>query len=63
LTVSVQLIVPDDAGERQRALAAARGYAQAGAQVIMLTIPAASGAEGIRRLATEVAVPLRDALA
>ncbi|MDQ3492030.1 MAG: LLM class flavin-dependent oxidoreductase [Chloroflexota bacterium] len=63
LTVSVQLIVPDDAGERRRALAAARGYAQAGAQEIMLTIPARSGAEGIRRLATDVAVPLRDGLA
>ncbi|MDQ3554023.1 MAG: LLM class flavin-dependent oxidoreductase [Chloroflexota bacterium] len=63
LTISVQLIVPDDAGQRQRALAAAKGYAQAGAQVIMLTIPAASGAAGIRRLATDVAVPLRDELA
>ncbi len=63
LTVSVQLVVPDDAGERRRALAAAHAYARAGAQEIMLTIPARSGAEGIRRLATEVAVPLRDGLA
>jgi len=60
LTISVQLIVPDDAGERRRALAAAQGYAQAGAQEIMLTIPARSGAAGIRRLAIEVALPLRD---
>lgn len=62
ITVSVQLIVPDDAGDRRRAREAAEGYARAGAQEIMLTIPARSGAEGIRRLASEVALPLRDAL-
>lgn len=62
ITVSVQLIVPDDAGERRRAREAAEGYARAGAQEIMLTIPARSGAEGIRRLASEVAVPLREAI-
>ncbi len=62
ITVSVQLIVPDDREERRRARDAAEGYARAGAQEIMLTIPARSGAEGIRRLASEVAVPLRDAL-
>ena len=62
LTISVQLIVPDDREERRRAREAAEGYARAGAQEIMLTIPARSGAEGIRRLASEVAVPLRDAL-
>ncbi len=62
ITVSVQLIVPDDREERRRARDAAEGYARAGAEEIMLTIPARSGAEGIRRLASEVAVPLRDAL-
>ncbi len=62
ITVSVQLIVPDDAGERRRAREAAEGYARAGAQEIMLTIPARSGADGVRRLASEVALPLRDAL-
>ncbi len=62
ITVSVQLIVPDDREERRRARDAAEGYARAGAQEIMLTIPARSGAQGIRRLASEVAVPLRDAL-
>jgi hypothetical protein len=62
LTISVQLIVPDDREERRRARDAAEGYARAGAQEIMLTIPARSGAEGIRMLASEVAVPLRDAL-
>lgn len=62
ITVSVQLIVPDDREERRQARDAAEGYARAGAQEIMLTIPARSGAEGIRRLASEVAVPLRDAL-
>ncbi len=62
LTISVQLIVPDDREERRRAREAAEGYARAGAQEIMLTIPARSGAQGIRMLASEVAVPLRDAL-
>ncbi len=62
ITVSVQLIVPDDPGERRRAREAAEGYARAGAQEIMLTIPARSGADGVRRLASEVALPLRDAL-
>lgn len=62
ITVSVQLIVPDDREERRRARQAAEGYARAGAQEIMLSIPARSGAEGIGRLASEVAVPLREAL-
>lgn len=62
ITVSVQLIVPDDAGERRRAREAAEGYARAGAREIILTIPARGGAEGIRRLASEVAEPLRDAV-
>ncbi len=62
ITVSVQLIVPDDAKERRRAREAAEGYARAGAQEIMLTIPARSGADGVRQLASEVALPLRDAL-
>jgi alkanesulfonate monooxygenase SsuD/methylene tetrahydromethanopterin reductase-like flavin-dependent oxidoreductase (luciferase family) len=62
LTVSVQLVIPDGPAERRSAREAAAGYVRAGAQEIMLTIPARSGAEGIRRLAAEVAVPLREAV-
>jgi hypothetical protein len=37
------------------------GFVRAGASHVMLTTPAREGAAGIRRLAVEVAAPLRDA--
>ena len=36
-------------------------FGRAGSDEILLTTPAREGAAGIRRLATEVAAPLRDA--
>ena len=36
-------------------------YGRAGRDEILLTTPAREGAAGIRRLATEVAAPMRDA--
>ena len=65
---------PDDAhavgpdhhpgGRRARRAAPERAiaYGRAGASEILLTTPAREGAAGIRRLATEVAAPLRDDL-
>lgn len=61
LTVSVQIVIPDDASGRRQATERAIEYGHAGASEILLTTPARNGAEGIRRLATEVAAPLRDA--
>ena len=37
-------------------------YGHAGAAHILLTTPGKEGADGIRRLATEVAAPIREAL-
>ncbi len=62
LTVSVQVTIPDDDAGRRAAIDQAIGYGHAGATHIMLTTPARGGAAGIRRLATEVAAPVRDAL-
>ena len=61
VTLSVQIIIPEEPGERRRATAEAVAYGRAGASEILLTTLARRGADGIRRLATEVATPLRDA--
>ena len=62
LTLSAQIIIPRRrrAG-RRTAFDAPIAYGRAGASEILLTTPAREGAAGIRRLATEVAAPLRDA--
>ena len=61
LTLSAQIIIPGDPAGRRAALERAMGFVRAGAGHIMLTTPAREGAAGIRRLALEVAAPLRDA--
>jgi alkanesulfonate monooxygenase SsuD/methylene tetrahydromethanopterin reductase-like flavin-dependent oxidoreductase (luciferase family) len=61
LTLSAQIVIPGDPAGRRAALERAMGFGRDGAQEILLTTPAADGAAGIRRLATEVAAPLRDA--
>ena len=61
LTLSVQVIIPAAGEERRAALEGAIAYGRAGASEILLTTPARDGAAGIRRLATEIATPLRDA--
>jgi len=61
LTLSAQIVIPGDAAGRRAALERAMGFVRDGAAEILLTTPARDGAEGIRRLATEVAAPLRDA--
>jgi len=61
LTLSVQIIIPAAGEERRAALERAIAYGRAGASEILLTTPARDGAAGIRRLATEIATPLRDA--
>lgn len=61
LVVSVQIIIPADGAPRREATAAAIAYGRAGASEILLTTLAQGGADGIRRLATEVAAPIRDA--
>ncbi len=60
LTLSVQIVIPDDDSGRRHATGLAIEYGRAGAAEILLTTPARNGAEGIRRLATEVAAPPRD---
>ena len=61
LTISTQIIIPADAAGRRTATERAIAYGRAGSDEILLTTPAREGAAGIRRLATEVAAPLRDA--
>jgi alkanesulfonate monooxygenase SsuD/methylene tetrahydromethanopterin reductase-like flavin-dependent oxidoreductase (luciferase family) len=61
LTLSVQIIIPAAGDERRVALERAIAYGRAGASEILLTTPARDGAPGIRRLATEVAAPLKAA--
>jgi alkanesulfonate monooxygenase SsuD/methylene tetrahydromethanopterin reductase-like flavin-dependent oxidoreductase (luciferase family) len=61
VTLSAQIVIPGDPAGRRAALGRAIGFGRDGAHEIMLTTPAAEGAAGIRRLATEVAAPLRDA--
>ena len=60
--LSVQVIIPPDGEPRRSATAAAIAYGRAGAAHILLTTLGSEGAKGIRRLATEVAAPIRDAL-
>jgi alkanesulfonate monooxygenase SsuD/methylene tetrahydromethanopterin reductase-like flavin-dependent oxidoreductase (luciferase family) len=61
LTISTQIIIPGDAAGRRTATERAIAYGLAGSDEILLTTPAREGAPGIRRLAAEVAAPLRDA--
>ena len=63
LTLSVQIIIPPDGEPRRTAFERAVAYGRAGASVIILTTLAREGAAGIRRLAAEVAEPLRAAFA
>lgn len=59
--LSVQIIIPPDGAPRREATRAAIEYGRAGAVHILLTTLGAEGAVGIRRLATEVAGPIKDA--
>ena len=61
LTLSTQIIIPADRAGRREATERAMAFVRAGSAEILLTTPARGGAAGIRRLATEVAAPLRDA--
>lgn len=63
LELSVQVIIPPEGEPRRAAREAAIAYGRAGAVHILLTTPGEEGAAGIRRLATEVAAPIRDAFA
>ena len=62
IELSVQVVVPSSGEPRHAATRAAIEYGRAGAANILLTTPGREGAAGIRRLATEVAAPIRDAL-
>ena len=62
LELSVQVVIPSAGEPRHAATYAAIAYGRAGAAHILLTTPGGEGAAGIRRLATEVAAPIRDAL-
>ena len=62
LELSVQVIIPPEGAPRREATDAAIAYGRAGAEHILLTTLGSEGAVGIRRLATEVAAPIRDAL-
>jgi alkanesulfonate monooxygenase SsuD/methylene tetrahydromethanopterin reductase-like flavin-dependent oxidoreductase (luciferase family) len=62
LEVSVQVIIPPEGEPRRVATDAAIAYGRAGASHILLTTLGREGAAGIRRLATEVAAPIRNAL-
>lgn len=61
LELSVQVVIPSEGEPRRLATDAAIAYGRAGAEHILLTTPGREGAAGIRRLATEVAAPIRDA--
>lgn len=60
LTISTQLHVDDGAADRTAARDQAIRFAQAGAQVIIFTIAGQTGAAGIRALAKDVCLPLRE---
>jgi alkanesulfonate monooxygenase SsuD/methylene tetrahydromethanopterin reductase-like flavin-dependent oxidoreductase (luciferase family) len=62
LELSVQVIIPPEGEPRRAATADAIAYGRAGAAHILLTTLGREGAAGIRRLAKEVAAPIRDAL-
>jgi hypothetical protein len=57
----VQVIIPPERSPRRIATDAVIAYGRAGAAHLLLTTPGRDGAAGIRRLATEVAAPIRDA--
>ena len=59
LTLSVQIIIPPDGRPRRDAFDQAIAYGRAGASEIILTTLAREGAPGIRRLAAEIAEPLK----
>jgi alkanesulfonate monooxygenase SsuD/methylene tetrahydromethanopterin reductase-like flavin-dependent oxidoreductase (luciferase family) len=61
LTISTQIVIPGDPGGRRAATERAIAFGRAGSHEILLTTPARDGADGIQRLATEVAAPIRDA--
>lgn len=61
IELSVQIIIPSSGAPRRAATRAAIDYGRAGASHILLTTPSREGAAGIRRLATQVAAPIRDA--
>lgn len=61
ITLSVQIIIPEEPAARRHATDQAVAYGRAGASEILLTTLPSRGAAGIARLATEVAAPLRDA--
>jgi len=61
LELSVQIIIPPDGEPRREAREAAIAYGRAGAAHILLTTLGREGADGIRRLANEVATPIREA--
>jgi alkanesulfonate monooxygenase SsuD/methylene tetrahydromethanopterin reductase-like flavin-dependent oxidoreductase (luciferase family) len=60
LELSVQVIIPPAGEPRRTATDASIAYGRAGAAHILLTTLGREGAPGIRRLATEVAAPIRD---
>lgn len=61
IEISVQVIIPEEQPARREATDACIAYGRAGAVHILLTTPARGGAEGIRRLATDVAAPIKEA--
>jgi hypothetical protein len=56
-----QVSVGSDRSGRDQALATARSFVSAGADHVVLGIPAAGGPEALRAMAKEVAEPLREA--
>jgi alkanesulfonate monooxygenase SsuD/methylene tetrahydromethanopterin reductase-like flavin-dependent oxidoreductase (luciferase family) len=61
LTISTQIVIPADPAGRRTATERAIAFGRAGSDEILLTTPARDGADGIRRLASEVAAPIREA--
>jgi alkanesulfonate monooxygenase SsuD/methylene tetrahydromethanopterin reductase-like flavin-dependent oxidoreductase (luciferase family) len=61
IELSVQVIIPPSGEPRRAATRAAIDYGRAGAAHLLLTTLGREGAAGIRRLATEVAAPIKDA--
>jgi alkanesulfonate monooxygenase SsuD/methylene tetrahydromethanopterin reductase-like flavin-dependent oxidoreductase (luciferase family) len=57
-----QVATGESAADRRAALALARGFLGAGATEVVLGLPARLGPEGLRRVAREVAEPLREAI-
>ena len=62
IELSVQVVIPPEGEPRRAGRDAAIAYGRAGATHVLLTTPGKEGADGIRRLATEVAAPIREAL-